>query len=203
MSLTFPLFCLNLSLLFYQFFTRNEKNKDAQRASRKDRELLIEAWINIPRLLDHGRGIPQTLDRGLCNFEFRARHCKQYHVYALCSRKRIVIGAGCTSSKRYPCPVTFPSYDSFLLQNLPGFQHRPRDCAGFSQRSWRVSSERSIGRSRFNWNVLESHWKLQAFRADTVFLQYFCISTVAFSAGHCLELYGCVHAYTGIVTRSV
>ena len=84
-------------------------------------------------------------------------------------QQKIVIGAGCTSSERYSCPVKFPSYVSFFLQNLQGFQNRPWDCTGFSQRSRRVSSERSIGRSRLNWNVLGSSWKLQAFRAGTVF----------------------------------
>ena len=88
----------------------------------KDREISIEAWINIPWSPDRGRRILtflQTLNRGLRTAHFwilcSPLTAKKCHVYTLCSKQKIVIGTGCTSSGRYSCPVTFCTSTFFQI----------------------------------------------------------------------------------------
>ena len=89
----------------------------------KHGEILIQCLIKIPRSRDRGHGITQMLIvkyRWLTSYlpilGSLAHHCKQYHVYRLCDKQKIMVGAGCSPSGRYPSPVKVPEHASFFLK---------------------------------------------------------------------------------------
>ena len=156
----------------------------------KHGEILIQCLIKIPRSRDRGHGITQMLIvkyRWLTSYlpilGSLAHHCKQYHVYRLCDKQKIMVGAGCSPSGRYPSPLwKFPSMPVFSW-NLRGFQNHSGDCAVFSERLQRVSSgpvESSLGKSHLNWDVLERRWKPPGFRADLSLFGFPHYSAVVF-----------------------
>ena len=118
----------------------------------KHGKILIQCLIKIPRSRDRGHGITQMLIvkyRWLTSYlpilGSLAHHCKQYHVYRLCDKQKIMVGAGCSPSGRYPSPVKVPEHASFFPDIYEDFRIIPEivqyflsACKGFQVAPWRV-----------------------------------------------------------------
>ena len=149
MPLICPVFCPNW--FFCQIFTWNRKNTGAQRAWKERSQNFSSNLIKYSRSRDRGRGI-SLFYRGLRIFELTCLPLQGIPCLYIMYQTKDGEGAGCTSPGRYPCHVKFLLYDSFF-RILLNIQHRAWNCAGLSQRSWRVPSDpvkRSTGRSCLN-----------------------------------------------------
>ena len=83
------------------------------------------AWRNLNSRFNKNSAIAGSWSRNSANFDrgiamadhvpilgSLAHHYKQYHEYKLCSKQKIMLGAGCSLSGRYPSPVKVSEHAS-------------------------------------------------------------------------------------------
>ena len=143
-------FCPNW--FFVKFSDETEKIQVPSERGKKDRKNFSSSLTKYSRSRDRGRGI-SLFYRELRIFELRACHLQGMPCLYIMYQTKDGEGAGSTSPGRYPCHVKFPLCNSFYFRILLNIHHPAWNCAGLSQRSWRVPSDpvkRSTGRSCLN-----------------------------------------------------